>query len=543
MTTKPLVSVVNIFFNAEKYFAEAIESVIAQTYDNWELLLVDDGSTDKSTEIALLYAEKYPGKIRYLQHPEHQNLGKSTSRNLGINSAKGDYIALLDADDIFLPPKLEKQVAILESYPEAGMVYGPTLYWYSWTGDKSDRSRDSFARLGVEPNNVFYPPTLLTLYLTDTGTVPSPCGLLARRDVIQATGGFDERIQHLYEDQVFFAKMCLKAPVFVESGCWDKYRQHLESSSNIAILTGEYHPVKPNSAHKTYLHWLEEYISGQGINDTQLLEALNKAFLPYRYRLKYLNSRIKQKLKSIVKRRLPAPVHRWVGTQMWGDKYTPPVGGVDFGSLRRVTPISREFGFDRGLPIDRYYIEKFLAENKADVKGRVLEIGDNSYTRQFGGDSVTQSDVLHVVEGNPLATIVGDLTNAEHIPSDAFDCLVLTQTLQMIYDLQAALKTIYRILKPGGVALVTIPGISHISDDEWAKYWSWNFTSKSGRQMFEEFFPKANIQVETHGNVLAAIAFLQGLATEELQKAELDQRHRQYEVIITVRAVKPKETL
>lgn len=538
MTTNPLVSVVNIFFNAEKYFVEAIESVIAQTYDNWELLLVDDGSTDKSTQIALDYAEKYPDKIRYLQHPDRKNVGKSSSRNLGINNAKGDYIALLDADDIFLPPKLEKQVAILESHPEAGMVYGPTLYWYSWTGNKSDQQRDSFAKLGVEANNLFDPPTLLTLYLTDTGTVPTPCGLLARRDVIVATGGFDERIQHLYEDQVFFAKMCLKAPVFVESGCWDKYRQHLESSSNIAIATGEYHPVKPNPAHKTYLYWLEEYISTQNINDTQLLKALDEVLLPYRYPLKYINSRMKQKLKSIAKRRLPSFVHRWIGTQMWGEKYTPPVGAVDFGSLRRLTPISRQFGFDRGLPVDRYYIEKFLAKNAGDIKGRVLEIGDNSYTRQFGGDNVTQSDVLHIVEGNPQATIVGDLTKAENIPSDAFDCLILTQTLQMMYDVRSAVKTIHRILKPGGVALVTIPGISHISEDEWAKYWSWNFTSKSGQLLFAEFFPETNIQLETHGNVLAAIAFLQGIATEELEKAELDHRDRQYEVIITVRAVK-----
>ncbi len=538
MTTKPLVSVINIFFNAEKYFVETIESVIAQTYDNWELLLVDDGSTDKSTQIALDYAAKYPEKIRYLQHPEHKNVGKSSSRNLGINNAKGDYIALLDADDIFLPPKFEKQVAILESHPEAGMVYGPTLYWYSWTGNKSDQQRDSFAKLGVEPNNLFDPPTLLTLYLTDTSTVPTPCGLLARRDVIVATGGFDERIQHLYEDQVFFAKLCLKAPVFIESGSWDKYRQHLESSSNIAIATGEYDPVKPNPAHKTYLHWLEEYISTQNINDPQLLKALDEALVPYRYPLKYINSRIKQKLKSIAKRTLPGFAHRWIGAQIRGEKYTPPVGAVDFGSLRRLTPISRQFGFDRGLPVDRYYIEKFLAENKADIKGRVLEIGDNSYTRQFGGDRVTQSDVLHIVEGNPQATIVGDLSKAENIPSDAFDCLVLTQTLQMIYDVRSAVKTIHRILKPGGVALVTIPGISHVSEDEWAKYWSWNFTSKSGQLLFAELFPEGNIQLETHGNVLAAIAFLQGIATVELDSSELDHCDRQYEVIITVRAIK-----
>lgn len=250
---------------------------------------------------------------------------------------------------------------------------------------------------------------------------------------------------------------------------------------------------------------------------------------------------MKQVIKSIAKRTLPAPVHRWIGTQLRGDKYTPPVGKVDFGSLRRLTPISRDFGYNRGLPVDRYYIEKFLAKNAADVKGRVLEIGDNSYTRQFGGNNVTQSDVLHIVEGNPQATIVGDLANAEHIPSDIFDCFILTQTLQCIYDTRAAINTIYRILKPGGVVLATFSGISLTPSDQWGDYWCWNFTSQSGKRVFAEFFPEANIQVESYGNVLVAIAYLQGLATEELQISELDHRDQPYELLITVRAVKPKE--
>lgn len=251
----------------------------------------------------------------------------------------------------------------------------------------------------------------------------------------------------------------------------------------------------------------------------------------------------KQQLKQIAQQILPIPIHRWLGTQVLGDKYRPPVGMVDFGSLRRVTPLSREFGFDRGLPIDRYYVESFLSCQAADIRGRILEIGDNSYTRQFGGDRVTKSDVLHVKEGNPDATIVGDLTNADQIPSDAFDCLVLTQTLHLIYDVRSALKTIYRILKPGGVALITFPGISQISNDEWKDCWCWSFTSISTRRLFEEFFPSTHVKVECFGNVLAAIAFLEGIATEELTSEELDYYDPQYEVLITVRVVKPKEHL
>ncbi len=145
-----------------------------------------------------------------------------------------------------------------------------------------------------------------------------------------------------------------------------------------------------------------------------------------------------------------------------------PVNEVQFGSFRRLTPISRDFGCDRGRPIDRYYIENFLERRSEDVRGRVLEIGENTYTRRFGGERVTQSDILHVTEGEPQATIIADLASADHIPSNSFDCIILTQTLQLIYDVPAALRTIRRILKPAGVLLATFPGISQSYDHEWA---------------------------------------------------------------------------
>jgi len=219
-----------------------------------------------------------------------------------------------------------------------------------------------------------------------------------------------------------------------------------------------------------------------------------------------------------------------------------PLGEVHFGSLRRCTPLSQDFGCDRGRPIDRYYIENFLARHGTDVRGRVLEIGESSYTRRFGGARVTISEILHMVEGDPEATIIADLTNADHILSDTFDCFILTQTLQFIYDVRAAVKTIYRILKPGGVLLATFPGISQTYDHEWGGSWCWNFTSGSARQLFHEVFPAENVKIETFGNVLAAISFLHGLAVEELTQEELDYRDPGYEVTITVRAVKPESS-
>ncbi len=215
------------------------------------------------------------------------------------------------------------------------------------------------------------------------------------------------------------------------------------------------------------------------------------------------------------------------------------MGRVRFGSLRRLEPISREWGFDRGRPVDRHYIERFLAAHAADIRGRVLEVEGSRYTRMFGGDRVVHSDVLHVAGGHPEATIVADLTRADVIPSETFDCLIVTQTLQFIYDVKAAIGTFHRILKPGGVVLVTIPGISKVSRedmDRWGHFWS--FTTCSARRMFEEFFEPEGVSVEAHGNVLSAIAFLHGLADRELDPSELEFHDPDYEVLIGVRARK-----
>jgi SAM-dependent methyltransferase len=210
---------------------------------------------------------------------------------------------------------------------------------------------------------------------------------------------------------------------------------------------------------------------------------------------------------------------------------------VRFGSLRRLEPISREWGFDRGRPVDRHYIERFLAVHAADIQGRVLEVETSRYTRMFGGDRVVRSDVLHVAGGQPDVTIVADLVRADVIASETFDCVIVTQTLQFIYDVKTAIGTLHRIVKPGGVVLATIPGISKVSRedmDRWGHYWS--FTTCSVRRMFEEFFEPESVSVEAHGNVLSAIAFLHGLADRELDPDELEFHDPDYEVLIGIRA-------
>jgi len=221
----------------------------------------------------------------------------------------------------------------------------------------------------------------------------------------------------------------------------------------------------------------------------------------------------------------------------------PPVGKVDFGDLRRRQPFSRVFGFDRGQCIDRYYIEHFLAQHSADIRGRVLEVADSEYTRRFGGDRVTHSDVLHVSRTR-RATLVADLTRTNQFPHDAFDCIILTQTLQVIYDIKAAVSTLSRILKCGGVVLTTVPGICQISRydmDRWGDFW--RFTTLAARRLFEEAFPAENVEVKAYGNVLAATAFLYGLVAEDLRDEELLDSDQDYELLITVRAWRPNGVL
>ena len=171
-----------------------------------------------------------------------------------------------------------------------------------------------------------------------------------------------------------------------------------------------------------------------------------------------------ESIKAITRGIVPKTMRRLVRRLQSKFKYWPPVGWVKFGSLRRLQPVSHFFGYDRGTPLDRHYIDNFLSQNATDIQGNVLEVADDKYTRKFGGENITKSDVLHAVKGNPNATIVTDLTSAEEIKSNTFDSIILTQTLQFIYDVPAAIQTIHRILKPEGVLLATFPGISQISN-------------------------------------------------------------------------------
>jgi len=214
---------------------------------------------------------------------------------------------------------------------------------------------------------------------------------------------------------------------------------------------------------------------------------------------------------------------------------------VAFNSLATTTPASRVFGLDRGTPVNRYYIDKFLAANAELIQGRVLEVGDSQYSRRFGGDRVERLEVLHATPGNPAATIVGDLADPGTLPANAMDCFICTQTFDCIFEVHKAVLGAYRLLKPGGVLLATMSGISQISRfdmERWGEYW--RFTTASATRLFQPVFT-GGVEVGSCGNVLAAIAFLQGLAVEELPApALLDEHDADYQLVVTVVARKAR---
>jgi glycosyltransferase involved in cell wall biosynthesis len=276
------VSVIVCFRDADAHLEQAIASVDDQEHERWELILVDDGSTDSSTALARAAATRDPERIRYLDHPGHANLGKSSSRNAGLRAAHGDYVVFLDADDLLLPGKLSHQAALLDSDRGVDAVYGRTWYWDE-PGERG-HARQCLSRLGVRWDETQEPPDLLVRFLEQPGNVPCLCAFMARREALLRLGGFDESLQDFYEDQTLIAKLALRCRIRVDAVPGERYRQHDVSSTRRAIREGTYHPWRPNAARRTYLDWLERYSAQLETPPSRpLATALARAARPYRH--------------------------------------------------------------------------------------------------------------------------------------------------------------------------------------------------------------------------------------------------------------------
>ncbi len=278
-----LVSIIISFLNEERFLEEAVESVLQQDYTNWELILIDDGSSDGSTKQAKAFACSNPQKIIYTEHENHSNKGLSASRNHGIAIARGKFIAVLDADDVWSPSKLRLQVDVMTANPGVSMLCEASKYWYSWNGSKSAK-QDQIIQIGALGDKVFFPPQLLEiLYPLSNGPAPCPSGVIIRKSAFDKLGGFESHFTgkyQLYEDQAFFAKVYLNEPVYISSMCNNKYRQREGSLVQKVTFEGNYGVVR-----KYFLEWLQKYISENNFKNKNVERLLKKAWEPYNHPL------------------------------------------------------------------------------------------------------------------------------------------------------------------------------------------------------------------------------------------------------------------
>jgi glycosyltransferase involved in cell wall biosynthesis len=249
---RPTVSVVIIVFNGEAFLAEAIDSVFAQTFCDYELIIVDDGSTDRTGEIAERYRSRRPEGVRVVRHADGGNHGTGASRNLGIAQARGEFLAFLDADDVWVPEKLAEQVAILRAHPRVGLVYGRARIWRSWSGEGAD----FFYDLGVAPDRVHAPPRLFRRQLRNVDQTPTTSGSMMRADLVRALGACEPRFGGMFEDAGLFAKLLLWAPAYVSSAVWFNYRQHPGSLCARSAAAGA-----DDEARLKHLDWLADYLA------------------------------------------------------------------------------------------------------------------------------------------------------------------------------------------------------------------------------------------------------------------------------------------
>ena len=520
----PLVSIVITAYNQAAFIDDAVESAQNQSVDDREIIVIDDGSTDGSADAI----SRWDGVTLVRQ----SNLGLSAARNRGLLESRGRYIVFLDADDRLLPNALEAGLACFGSHPEAAFVHG-RYELIAGEGTFLD------GPLPKQSDEASYRGLLRGNFIGMHATV------MYRRSLLLEIDGFDVTLKAC-EDYEMYLRTSRRRPFASHESVVAQYRLHgANMSSDAALMLASVlrvldsqrrfarrHPEDRRALRTGRYAWAREY-AGRSVR-----QLLRSAGPDARHRLVSLFA---------AARSAPLPVMAALcemvltkGRRRRRGTGSPAVGHVRFGHLRRLVPISRRFGFDRGGPVDRYYIEAFLASHEHLVHGRVLEVGDDAYTRRFGGNRVERSDVLHVSETSGSATYRGDLSEGAGLPSAAFDCIILTQTLHLIYDVRSALATLDRTLRPGGTLLMTVPGtISQLEDGEWAAVWYWGFGERAMTRLCKEAFGSSTIEVRTHGNVLAAVAFLNGLAASELDPLELAHRDPLYPLLITVCVRKP----
>ena len=479
-----------------------VESVEAQDLGRSQIILVTDPSTPAG---AGQWLTSFAGTRGHRVVTAASSL-PGAIRNTGIAATSEPYVVCLDAGDILDPSFHAACVAALDTDPQVELVATSVLI----LGPGSER-------------RVVNPPGCALDDVLGDSTAVNSASLFSRH-VWEALGGFDERLLCL-EDYEFFLRLLhsgcqgtvVERPLLIRPlregalyrRAWDT-PDHTEAFQSIierhkALF--EDNPAKPLYPRERALHEIAAVY--------QPLLARHNAT---KRQIELLQHRKKELLRS-------RPVDQ---------RET-----VDLADLRRVTPIASDWGYERGTPVDRYYIEQFLERHRDDFRGIVLEVQEADYTERYGANRVTRSDVLDLNTSNPRATVISDLRAAYNVPADTYDCVVLTQTLHVIHNIAAAVSECQRILKPGGVLLATLPCTSRVCREYGYAGDHWRVTQDAARELFAQAFPHEAIEVRGCGNVLVNTAFLYGLGSHELSEAEFEACDPYHPLLVTVRARKP----
>lgn len=534
---QPVVSVIITCYNHGRYLADAIQSAQRQSYPHIDIVVVDDGSTDNTREVALSFPD-----VHYVHQP---NAGLSAARNKGIDESTGSFLVFLDADDWLYPEAVATNLKYLEQHPACAFVSG----WHNKV-DEWGYPLDDEAQQKVSDKHY--------LNLLKGNYIGMHAAVMYQRWLFQHFR-FDTTLKAC-EDYDLYFRIARRHLVGSHDQKIAAYRIHgANMSANIAWMLR--HVLKVCRRQKALLKnqeereayraglkiWRAHYASRLFIRlweeagggrwpSLQSLTLLARE-KPKKF-LVYLIKKAGVSARGALKGSLPDALLKFLHRRGYYRQYVPAQGNVQPGDFDRMTPFSNDFGFERGGAIDRFYIENFISASSDQIRGTVLEIGDNEYTMRFGRNCVQQSDILHIDSSNAKATIIGDISHVPQIPSGHFDCIIFTQTLHLIYDFKNALKTCYRILKPGGCLLLTVPGISQIDRGAWKDYWLWSFTDTSMKKLMQETFNGSKVDIQTYGNVYTAAAFLYGMGLPEVRKDALYRHDPGYQVIISVKAVK-----
>jgi glycosyltransferase involved in cell wall biosynthesis len=519
------VSVVITARNYGGFLSFALRSISSQSVPPGQVIVVDAAPGDILPDMA--------GATVPVEHVASSGCGISASRNAGLARATGDFVIFLDADDSLRPTAVERGLRAMDANPGAGFVYGAYVLCNEHL---SPIEAPTVVRAG--PNGFHQ--------LLRENIVRMQGAVMYDRAILQELGGFDEDFA-LCEDYELYLRIARHHRIASHPHLVADYRLHGQNVSRESSEMLDWHlralaKHRPQPADgQAFAAW-KHGGSAAKRNYSNLVWRNHgrNSDTPWKERRKVMRVAPRftasAAVRQIVLSAMPSSVQHFL-RRVRRRPLFPLQGEVDFGDFARIRPLSTDFGFLRGMPVDRHYIEQFLAANRASITGNALEAGGRDYLDQFG-HGLGHVDVVNA-EGGPQATIVGDLGTPGLLQETRYDCIVLTQVLQYIYDLPAAAAQLHAALKPGGTLLITVPAISPMEQKPWD--WYWTFNVKAMQRLFGEAFGAANVEVAAHGNAFAATCFIQGIAVEDVGSEWLTPLDETFPVLLTMKATKARD--